>query len=148
MPKMSVPTLIFLEKQLNDLRTFVDKFQTLDPAHSWTWDEATGCYRSEVSETVRNKKVLKNHIKYEATKEHPAQVETYTEDVPIGYYTTTHFSGAVPMQKKREILDRVRQLQTAVVLAREEANRAEVQERKIAPSVFGYIFGSNGAALS
>ncbi len=135
-----VTHLLFLEKQLVDLHTFVDKLPTLDPAERWTYDPASGVYRTEPFETTRTKKVPKNHVKYEATKEHPAQVEVFHEDVIVGTWSTTKFSGAVPVDEKRAMLDRVRKLQEAVKFAREEANDAEVKDAKTGKAVLEFIF--------
>ena len=109
-----VTTLLFLEKQLVDMHTFVEKLPTLDPGESWSYNPDVDHYASEPYQTSKTKKVMKNHVKAEATKEHPAQVETYTEDVIVGYWTTVKFSGAIPAKEKNEILDRVRKLQEAV----------------------------------
>ena len=95
-----VTTLLFLEKQLVDIHTFVEKLPTLDPGEAWNYSPDVDHYVSESYQTTKTKKVLKNHVKAEATKEHPAQVETYTEDVVVGYWTTVKFSGAVPRGKK------------------------------------------------
>ena len=141
----SVPVthLLFLEKQLVDLSTFVDKLPTLDPAERWSYDAASGVYRAETSETTRTKKIPKNHIKYEATKEHPAQVEVFYEDVIVGTWSTTKFSGAVPADEKRAMAERVRKLQEAVKFAREEANGIEVVDLKTGRPVLEYIFGKS-----
>jgi len=136
-----VTTLLFLEKQLVDLHTFVDKLPTLDPGEAWEYSPDVDHYASEPYQTTKTKKVLKNHVKAEATKEHPAQVETYTEDVIVGYWTTVKFSGAIPAREKNEILARVHKLQEAVKCAREEANAVEVEVRKIAGPVLQYLFG-------
>src|SRR4029079_4864085 len=52
-----VTYLLFLEKQLTDLRTFVDKLPVLDPSVVWLQDPSSGDWRSEPAETVRTKKV-------------------------------------------------------------------------------------------
>ena len=136
-----VTHLLFLEKQLVDIHTFVEKLPTLDPGESWQYNEDADCHASEPYQTTKTKKVLKNHVKAEATKEHPAQVETYTEDVIVGYWTTVKFSGAIPARERNEILGRVRKLQEAVKSAREEANGMEVELRKIGSAVLQYVFG-------
>lgn len=136
-----VTTLLFLEKQLVDLHTFVEKLPTLDAGEAWKHDPAVDHYASDPYQTTKTKKVLKNHVKAEPTKEHPAQVETYTEDVIVGYWTTIKFSGAIPARERNEMLDRVRKLQEAVKSAREEANGMEVTPKKIASSVLQYLFG-------
>jgi hypothetical protein len=135
-----VTTLLFLEKQLVDIHTFVEKLPTLDPGEVWNYNPDVDQYASESYQTTKTKKVLKNHVKAEATKEHPAQVETYTEDVVVGYWTTVKFSAAIPAKEKNEILDRVRKLQEAVKCAREEANGMEVESKRIGGAVLQYIF--------
>jgi hypothetical protein len=136
-----VTTLLFLEKQLVDIHTFVEKLPTLDPGEAWSYNPDVDHYASESYQTTKTKKVMKNHVKAEATKEHPAQVETYTEDVIVGYWTTVKFSGAIPAKEKNEMLDRVRKLQEAVKSAREEANGREVESKKIGSAVLQFIFG-------
>src|SRR5262249_36542841 len=109
-----VAHLLFLEKQLVDLHTFVKKLPVLDAAESWVRDDSTDSWRTEPVRTIRTKKVPRNHVKAEATDKHPAQVEVYYEDVPVGYWTTVKFSGALPAKRVNEILDRVVALQAAV----------------------------------
>ncbi len=136
-----VTHLLFLEKQLVDIHTFVEKLPTLDPGERWEYSEDADCYAAEPHQTTKTKKVMKNHVKAEATKEHPAQVETYTEDVVVGYWTTVKFSGAAPAREKNEMLQRVRKVQEAVKAAREEANSLAVEVRKVGGPILQYIFG-------
>lgn len=136
-----VTTLLFLEKQLVDIHTFVEKLPTLDPSETWQYNQDADYYASEPYQTTKTKKVLKNHVKAEATKEHPAQVETYTEDIVVGHWTTVKFSGAIPAREKNLILERVRKLQEAVKFAREEANGLEIESKKMGASVLQYLFG-------
>jgi hypothetical protein len=136
-----VTTLLFLEKQLVDLHTFVEKLPTLDPGEAWEYSPDVDHYASEPYQTSKTKKVLKNHVKADATKEHPAQVETYTEDVIVGYWTTIKFSGAIPARERNEMLERVRKLQEAVKCAREEANGRDVELKKLGGPVLQYVFG-------
>ena len=139
--KVPVTYLLFLEKQLVDLNTFVEKLPTLDSAETWKYSTEVDCYASDSYETYKTKKVLKNHVKSEATKEHPAQVETYSEDVVVGYWTTTKFSGAINSKEKNDIIERVRKLQEAVKCAREEANTTEVSSMKVGSKVLSFVFG-------
>jgi len=139
--QIPVTYLLFLEKQLVDLHTFVDKLPTLDPGETWQYSAEVDAHASEPHQTTKTKKVLKNHVKAEATKEHPAQVETYTEDVVVGYWTTTKFSGAIPAREKNEVIERVRRLQEAVKAAREEANTMQVEQQKVGANIFQYVFG-------
>jgi len=136
-----VSYLLFLEKQLVDLHTFVKKLPVLDASESWTFDASADSYATEPMQTVRTKKIPRNHVKAEATDKHPAQVEVYYEDVVVGYWRTVKFSGALPAQRVNELLTRVERLQQAVKYAREEANNTEVTEQKVGAQLLGYLFG-------
>jgi hypothetical protein len=135
-----VTHLLFLEKQLNEVATFVGKFPTLDPAETWSYSETADQWSTPPSESTRTKKVPKAFVKYEATKEHPAQVETFHEDVLVGFWRTVKSSGAVPAKQKNQTLERVRKLHEAVVQAREEANSVEASPVSVGKEVFGFIF--------
>ncbi|NRQ32008.1 hypothetical protein HII36_09165 [Nonomuraea sp. NN258] len=135
-----VTYLLFLEKQLTDVHTFIGKLPTLDPAETWTQDEHTDSWRTEPVKTTRTKKVPRNHVLAEATEKHPAQVQVYNEDVVVGYWTKVAFSGALPQRRVNELLARVQKLQDAVKFAREEANGAQIDDRKIGATVFSYLF--------
>lgn len=136
-----VTYLLFLEKQLTDLHTFIKKLPVLDPAESWSFDPAADCFATEPIQTVKTKKIPRNHVKAEATEKHPAQVEVYYEDVVVGYWKTIKFSGALPQKRVHELLSRVEKLQQAVKFAREEANSTEVEEQKVGEKIFQYLLG-------
>ncbi len=132
--------LLFLEKQLVDLHTFVKKLPVLDASETWTFDPASDGYVTEPVQTVKTKKVPRNHVKAEATEKHPAQVEVYYEDIVVGHWKTLKFSGALPASRVKELLDRVEKLQEAVKYAREEANQFEAPDKKLGDAVLGYLF--------
>jgi len=138
---VSVPVtyLLFLEKQLTDLHTFLARLPVLDPSEEWQFDDARGCWASVPASTVRTKKVPRNHVVAEATQQHPAQVQVYTEDVPEGDWTTVKFSGALPASRQRQLLERLVKLQHAVKYAREEANATEITDARAGEKVFGYL---------
>jgi hypothetical protein len=80
-------------------------------------------------------------IAAEATKEHPAQVHLYQEDVADGRWKTIKFSGAIPASEVNVIVARIEKLQIAVKFAREEANRSEVKLQKTGDPLLKYVFG-------
>jgi hypothetical protein len=82
-----VTTLLFLEKQLNDLASLIGKMPTLDPAETWHFDEGQDAWASAVLETHRTKKVPQAFIKAPATDKHPAQVEVILTDEVVGYWS-------------------------------------------------------------
>lgn len=134
-----VTYLLFLEKQLINLRTFVAKLPVLDPSETWSKDANTGAWATEPTQTVKTKKVPKNWEKAPATDRHPAQVEIFHEDVIQGRWTTVKFSGALPQTRVAELTERVDALIKAVKFAREEANNTDVDDAKAAKAVFDYL---------
>jgi hypothetical protein len=135
-----VTYLLFLEKELVDLHTFIKKLPVLDASEAWVLDASTDSWATEPAWTVRTKKIPRNHVKAEATEKHPAQVEVYYEDVVVGHWRTIKYSGALPAKRVNELLERVEKVQQAVKYAREEANNAEAEDKKIGRGVLDYIF--------
>jgi hypothetical protein len=135
--------LLFIARELDDVYTFVKKLPTLDPGARWTYDEAVAAYVSEPVETHRTKKVLRNHVKYEATDRHPAQVEVFSEDVVVGFWTAVRRSGALTLERKAELLQRVDALRLAVREARERANTTDVDDVDVARPLFDYLLGGS-----
>ena len=136
-----VTTLLFLDKQVNDLETFVSKLPTPDPAEEWAHDPNSGLLRSRANESLRTSKEPTVIVKYDATKEHPAQTELFTKDVPVGTWTQILYSGCIAADRKNAILARVRKLQDAIKVAKEQANLLEIERQKAAEALFGYVFG-------
>lgn len=132
--------LLWLEKKLVDLHTFVQKLPTLDPAENWTYDANSGAFRTDTLQSTRTKKVPRNHVKAEATDRHPAQVDVYYEDVIVGDWKTVKFSGALPADRVDALLSRVEKLQDAVKSARQEANTVEVEQQEVGAQLFDFIF--------
>lgn len=132
--------LLWLERKLVDLHTFVSKLPTLDPAESWLYDENSGAFRTDTLNTTRTKKVPRNHVKAEATPQHAAQVEVYYEDVIVGDWSLVKFSGALPAVRVRDLINRVEKLQDAVKAARQEANTVDIAQKKVGSSLFDYLF--------
>lgn len=133
-------TMLFLDKNLTDLATFVSKLPILDPADSWSQNDEMDCYATGTTEAARTKKIPRPVVKYQATKEHPAQVEMFTEDVLVGYWSTTKFSGAIFESDRRAMLERISKLQDAVKTARGQANDVEVEDLKIAKGLLDFVF--------
>ncbi|QEL17276.1 DUF7873 family protein [Limnoglobus roseus] len=132
--------LLYLDKQVNDLETFIGKLPTPDPAEEWTHDPNTGLLRSRATESLRTSKEPTVIVKYEATEKHPAQTELFTKDIPVGTWTQILYSGSLPADKKNAILARVRKLQDAIKVAKEQANLLEVDRQKAADAVFAFVF--------
>lgn len=135
-----VTHLMFLEKQLVDIHSFVSKLPTLDETSEWHFDENKGCFVSETETKNRDLKTVTHKVTYEATEHHPAQVAEVAITKKAGEFATTKLSGAVGVSRKVELLKRVSDLQDAVKFAREQANAMDVENKRVAEPLLNYIF--------
>lgn len=142
LPDAPVSFLLFLEKQLTDLRTLVGRLPVLDAAEDWTKDANSGLFKSNEIRTHRTKKVQKPIVLYDATNEHPAQTQLITEDDVVGYWVQVKQSGAMPKPDKDVVLQNIEKVLVAVKTAREEANNTEeVAPPEFAGKLFGLLLG-------
>ena len=137
-----VSYLIFLEKQLTDIHTFINGMPVLDPSEDWSMDDKSGLNRTREITTHRTKKVQKAIVMYPHSEHHPAQTQMVTEDVVAGHWVAVKLSGAMSATDKAKMLGKVDTLLYAVKSAREAANSVnEVPSPKVGAVVFGFIFG-------
>lgn len=143
---MPVTVLLFFEKQLVDLLTFAKSLPVLPVDKEWRYDEKRGCFITEPEVTTRTQKQPKVIVKYNATPEHPAQTELFSEDKVVGHWSTVHMSGALTKEKRDGIIDRIEKLQDAVKKAREEANGYEIGKDILnhGTTLVDYIFMPEG----
>jgi len=139
LPAIPVTTLLYLEKQVNDVETYISKLPTPDPSEVWDYDATTSLLRSLKRETQRTQKEPSSFTKAPATKEHAAQVEFFFKDVPVGTWSQTLFSGAIQADLRNLLLDRVRRLKDAIKVAREQANLQEIAPASIGKLIFNYL---------
>jgi hypothetical protein len=137
-----VTYLLFLEKKMADLHTFVSKLPTLDPATTWNYSADADSYASDKTWRYHTQKIPKTLKLAEATDKHPAQVQVFTEDVNVGKWETINFSGAIPAKDQHQMLVRVKALLEAIKKAREEANSIEVKAVKVAGPILDFVFGA------
>lgn len=142
-----VTYMLFLEKQLNDLYTAVARMPVLSPEHQWAWDGGKNCWVTPVVKKVRTKKTPK--VVFTATAKTTAkdgsvteqqQGQVVQEDLPVGYWNTTHFSSALPEEKRQRFCARILELQDAVKEAREWANSAQVSDQAVGQTLLGWVF--------
>lgn len=139
----SVPVtyLLFLEKQLNDVKTLVSNIPILDTNDDWRADPNSELYKTEPVLTHRTKKTNRPLVLYDATPEHPAQTQIVQEDVLVGHWQTVKHSGAMTVPEKAQAMRRINALIRAVKEAREQAN--SIEEMVIPPvtqSLMNYLF--------
>lgn len=142
-------TLLGLETRLAMLREMYLAIPTLSPGRQWVRDEQRGLHvwRDANPEVrLKTQKTPQHKILVEPTKEHPAQIEKWFEDVAVGRITTSTWSGMLSPGQKSELLERLDRLIRAVKRARQRANQVEVdQAARIGQKLFDYIHPRPGA---
>jgi len=152
-----LPAAFFLgmEKELKQLRKLYEEIPTLPPGHKWEKDPALsaadnskGVYRNAVPEkTLKTQKEIASRVIVPATDHHPAQVETWTENKPVGEFTTELFCGMITAAEKSVMLNRITKLIGAVKKARMRANKAEVRKLAVGKAIFKYIHAADDVDL-
>lgn len=140
--KVPVVALVQLENIFELLRTKIyDSIPTLDPMKTWKEDSNAGIGRfiSETTAKQRTSKINKPVVLYPATDKHPAQVQLATEDIVVGTWETTYYSGMISPAEKSSIMKRVDMILEALRKARARANKAPVTKKKIGDRLFKFI---------
>jgi len=142
----NVPATLLLgfETRLKKVREIYMAIPTLPPGMEWTEDteKGSGIFKAKNPDVNhKTKKVIQHKIIVQATKEHPAQIERWNEDIPIGQSITTKWSGMISPAKKSEYLTRIDRLLYEVKKARQRANDTEVTNISVGNSIHDYIHG-------
>jgi hypothetical protein len=134
--------LLALEKELVVYRNIYNSIPTLQPGVKWEEapDLGGGIFQTAKPEIRAKTEKMRLHKELsKATKEHKAQIETWTEDRPVGQYETTHTCGMITPARKSVLLGRIDKLIRAVKQARTRANKKEVTDVHIGKDIFDYI---------
>lgn len=134
--------LLELEKRVAELHELLKAVPTLDPAKGFRADadRGEGIYVAREVIKTRTQKTPKVIVKYDATKEHPAQTELLTVDEPVGTLTEQEWSALITPAEKAALLDRAEALIRSLKRARSRANDTEVDtSQKIAAKLLGYV---------
>lgn len=134
--------LLGLESRLKRVREIYDKIPTLPPNIKWEKDSTKGdaiYSRVHPEEQLKTEKIFKVQVLYDATKEHPAQVEKIPETKNVGVYKKEVWTGLLSPADKSALLGKIDKLIQAVKKARQRANTTEVVKTTIGKELFGYI---------
>ena len=134
--------LLFLKKQLGDLRTQISRLAELEATANWNPDPNLGLFKTEPTRTHTTAKVQKALVLAQATDKHPAQTQMITVDEIVGEWTTIKFSGAISGMEKKKYLERIQSLLDAVTVSLQEANMTQVEEKRTGHAVLSYVFGA------
>ncbi|TAF67023.1 MAG: hypothetical protein EAZ55_04995 [Cytophagales bacterium] len=135
----SATSLLALETQVSKLRELYQSIPILDQTKKWIFDNQKNVYKTEEEVKFRSVKRPKVIVKYEATKEHPAQTELLYLDFQVGKYETTYFSGKISATQKTTLIKKIDDLLEAIKVARSKANNVEVNNTKIGDKILDFI---------
>lgn len=134
--------LLFLEKQLQHVRTFVEKLAELPVGENWTWNPDDALYHSDDKVTQRTEKIPEVVQMTPTTKEHPGTAQLMARDKVVGLWTTVLYSGATTRARKRVMLDHIAEISDAVKAAREKANEVVAPPpTNLAERIMEYVLG-------
>lgn len=145
----AMPAAFYLgmEKELKQLRKMYEVIPTLQPGVKWekdatlaASDNSKGVYRNaNPVKKLKTKQTIAHKILVPADEHHPAQVEKWTEQEPVGEFTEEIFTGMVTPAEKSVMLNRISKLISATKRARMRANKAPIMKKAIGKAIFKYI---------
>ena len=139
-----VTFLLALERFLSRIRETYSAIPTLPPGidYDTASDEGENIYkRRHPKKEYKTEKRIVPQILYEATKNHPAQVDKINETFNVGMYTRQETCSMMTPAEKSVLLGRIDKALRAIKIARQKANRAEVINREMGSIIFDYIHG-------
>ncbi len=135
----SATSLLALEGHLAKIKELYQAIPVLDATKKWEFDNQKNVYKTEDEVKFRSVKRPQVIVKYEATKEHPAQTELLYLDFQVGKYVTSYTSGKITPAQKTTLLKRIDEILEAVKTSRAKANNVEVQNIKFGDKLFAFI---------
>ena len=142
-----VHLLLFLERQVKDLRKAIAVIPTLSESEDWVYDEALGYHKTrEPVRTHKTKTKKVGIVLHPPTKEHPAQTQLIDDTRTVGYWVGRKFSGALPAPRKKALMERANKLLQAVKIARGEANRSKAVIQNIGAGLFDFVLNQTEAS--
>jgi hypothetical protein len=139
---MPATLLLGLEGRLKKLREVYEAIPTTPPSMTWEPDSSKGdgYYKSAHAEKRdKTEKDFRSHIVVPATKEHPAQAQTWTENVRIGVLTTDRWTTTITPADKSALLERIDKLIRSTKKARQQANSTPLVKVQVGQKLLDFI---------
>jgi hypothetical protein len=121
------------------LKSVFQAIPTNDATERWEFDDQLSLWVSDPRTTYRTEKNVQAVVGYDATEEHPAQVQYVNKDIRVGEWNTVIQSGMIQPAQKREFLHRIDTLIRATKRARQRANMADVVESNLAGAIRSFL---------
>jgi hypothetical protein len=136
---LPVTLLLALEDQLKEIRDIYDQVPTLDLSKKWEETGQDGILKYGPVDAYRTAKKTVPVVLHPGTDKHPPQVKDVIEDVMVGTWKTTYFTGSAHPGDKARWIERIDKLILAVAKARAKANEVEVDVKVVGKSLFDFI---------
>lgn len=134
--------LLGLESKLVQIRELYAGIPTLKAGVEWkpSMDKGEDVFELvHPEETLRTAKKFKHTILVPPTDKHPAQVEKWEEQVPVGKFTKHRWCSMFTSARKSQVLNNLDQLIMATKQARQRANNTPVVDAHIGQKLFDFI---------
>jgi len=142
--KIPATFLLGMEERVKKLRELYESIPTLQPGVSWEEDKTQrpGVFKAQHPEKAnKTEQVIQHKVLVAPTDKHPAQIEKWSEQIPVGVYTNDRWSGMISPARKAELMEKIDVLLGAIKKARQRANQAEVVKGNIAQKFYDFIHG-------
>ena len=134
--------LLGLESRLKIMRDLYDEIPTVPSGGRWVPAQDIGenvLYNEIVENRFKTAKTIIHKVLYEATKEHPAQIDKWDENVNVGQISIKTWSGMITPKQKADRIKKIDDLLRATKKARQRANNTEVVKLQIGKAIFDYM---------
>lgn len=131
--------LLGLESKLKEISKMIASIPTLPAGRDWEREDDGTWSDQNPDEKMKTEKDFNFRILVEATDHHPAQIEKWNIDKPVGKYKTEVSVGVLSDQEKRELVGRMNKLLIATKQARHRANCTPVVKVKIGQAISDYL---------
>jgi len=143
--------LVAFERELKEYRALLETIKTLAPNKKWVKDNdliaadgSKGIYRDDFKDKkLKTIQTIQHKVLVPPTEKHPAQLEKWKENVPVGEFTEERFSSKITPAEKSKLLAKVSALISAVKKARMRANKETVVKTAVSKSFFSFIHGDD-----
>lgn len=140
--KLPATFLLGMETKLKRVREIYESIPTLAPGIKWEEDPTLGkgVYKAVYPDVkLRTAKTFQHKILVQPTDKHPAQIEKWEEQIPVGKYTTTTQCSMLSPAKKSVFLGKIDRLIQGCKQARQRANSTEVEKAEIGKTLIDFI---------
>jgi hypothetical protein len=140
--KLPATFLLALESRLKYIRSIYEALPTLQAGIEWkpSTDKGEGVWDMvHPEEKIKTKMTFKSQILVEPTEFHPAQIEKWEEQVPVGKFVRNIWCSMITSHQKSEILGRIDKLIQATKKARQLANAQEIVKGNVGEKIIDFI---------